>query len=120
MKELKGKEITITRSESNMLTVGKNYMVDDVLGNNLLSVTNDDGEPFLFDVTSGYFGYEVVNKLDEILKQLIVEYADGRGGWLTEAQIQAALKGVKHWFQETVNDSISTALNEVLGDEAFK
>lgn len=54
-----------------------------------------------------------MSKLDEALKDCIRQRAAERNGWLTDEQVEKALKGVRHWFDVTAVDSIDTALDEL-------
>lgn len=57
--------------------------------------------------------------LEDILFNQIREYAKEHGLTLNEAQMAQAIRGVKHWFLETVGDSIDAALTGVFTDEAI-
>jgi len=54
--------------------------------------------------------------LDDVLRERIREWASDHGAVLTDDEVEYALRGVRHWFDSTVDDSISTAV-EIAMDE---
>jgi hypothetical protein len=53
------------------------------------------------------------------LEKLIFVKAEERGLELTDVELLNAISGVEYWFNETVYDSIDTALNNVEYDREF-
>lgn len=52
----------------------------------------------------------------KVIREMVQAEAEERGLYLSEAELSSAAAGVEYWVMEGINDSIDTALDNVVAD----